>query len=93
MLLLGRKTAIEKVSSFPLMIAKAREADGTEQVEVPVTRSDVADYLGLTIETVSGVMTKIRQDGLIKLPPPARIEIRDRGQLEELAAGETGPSD
>ncbi len=92
MLLLGRKTAVEKVASFLLMIATAQERGGTEPVEVPMTRSDIADYLGLTIETVSRTLTKLRQEGLISLPCPTRIEIRDRGQLEQLAAGEAGQS-
>lgn len=90
MLLLGRKTAVEKVASFLLMIAEAQESEGSEPVEVPMTRSDIADYLGLTIETVSRTLTKLRQDGLISLPAPTKIEIRDRGELEQLASGDTG---
>jgi CRP/FNR family transcriptional regulator len=53
-----------------------------------MTRSDIADHLGLTIETVSRTLTKLKQDGLIALPAPTRIEIRRRNQLERLAAGE-----
>ena len=89
MLLLGRKTATEKVASFLLLIAKQQGDDGVEEVDVPMTRSDIADYLGLTIETVSRTLTKLKQDKLIALPTPVRIEIRDREQLEELAAGES----
>jgi CRP-like cAMP-binding protein len=55
-----------------------------------MTRSDIADYLGLTIETVSRTWTRLKQDRLIALPTSTRIEIRDRDQLEELAAGELG---
>jgi CRP/FNR family transcriptional regulator, anaerobic regulatory protein len=88
MLLLGRKTATEKVASFLLLIAREQEANGIEKVDVPMSRNDIADYLGLTIETVSRTLTKLKQDGLIALPSPTRIEIRDRGKLEELAAGE-----
>jgi CRP/FNR family transcriptional regulator len=87
MLLLGRKTATEKVASFLLSIAQDEE-DGAQTVEIPMSRNDIADYLGLTIETVSRTLTKLKQDGLIALPTPSRIEIRDRDQLEELAAGE-----
>lgn len=89
MLLLGRKTATEKVASFLLLIARKQQMDGAEIVEVPMSRNDIADYLGLTIETVSRTLTKLKQDGLIALPAPTRIEIRDRGKLEEMAAGET----
>jgi CRP/FNR family transcriptional regulator, anaerobic regulatory protein len=89
MLLLGRKAAVEKVASFLLLMAdQAGESeDGT--IGLPMTRSDIADYLGLTIETVSRTLTKLKQDRLIALPTPDRIRIRDRDQLEELAAGET----
>jgi CRP/FNR family transcriptional regulator len=53
-----------------------------------MTRSDIADYLGLTIETVCRTLTKLKQDGLIALPARSHIKIRDRDRLEELAAGE-----
>lgn len=88
MLLLGRKTALEKVASFLLLIADQQGSDGVKEVDVPMTRTDIADHLGLTIETVSRTLTKLKQDGLIALPTSAHIEICDRDQLEELAAGE-----
>jgi CRP/FNR family transcriptional regulator, anaerobic regulatory protein len=92
MLLLGRKSAPERVASFLLLMAEQEGSDDADEIQVPMTRGDIADYLGLTIETVSRTLTKLRQDGLIALPTSARIEIRDRDQLEELAAGE-GESD
>ena len=67
---------------------KQQDGDGVEKVDVPKTRRDLADYLGLTIETVSQALTKLKQDGLIALAAATRIEIRDRGQLEELTADE-----
>ena len=88
MLLLGRKTATEKVASFLLLMAEQHEGDGIE-VDLPMTRSDIADYLGLTIETISRTLTKLKQDGLIALPTPNRLKIRDRYQLQELAAGDS----
>ncbi len=88
MLLLGRKAATEKVASFLLMMANQEGNDGVETVGIPMTRSDIGDYLGLTIETVSRTLTKLRQDGLIALPTPDRIKICDRDQLGELAEGE-----
>jgi CRP/FNR family transcriptional regulator len=88
MLLLGRKSATEKVASFLLLMADRQGSEGVDAVNVPMTRSDIADYLGLTIETVSRTLSKLKQDGLIALWTSARIEIRDREQLEELAAGE-----
>jgi CRP/FNR family transcriptional regulator, anaerobic regulatory protein len=88
MLLLGRKAAVEKVASFLLLMAEQAGEDDDIAIGLPMTRSDIADYLGLTIETVSRTLTRLKQDRLIALPTPDRIRIRDRGQLEELAAGE-----
>jgi len=92
MLLLGRKAATEKVASFLLMMADQQGKDGEATIDIPMTRSDIGDYLGLTIETVSRTLTKLRQDGLIALPTPDRIKVRDRDQLEELAEGEVETS-
>jgi CRP/FNR family transcriptional regulator len=88
MLLLGRKTATEKVASFLLLMAERHGNEGADEIDVPMTRSDIADYLGLTIETVSRTLTKLKQDGLIALASSARIELLDRHRLDELAAGE-----
>lgn len=87
MLLLGRKTATEKVASFLLLLANQQGDDEADTVDVPMTRSDIADHLGLTIETVSRTLSRLKLDGLIALPVPARIEFLDRAGLEDLAAG------
>ena len=67
MLLLGRKTARERVASF--LLAQSRLGVMCQmprgQFALPMTRGDIADYLGLTIETVSRSLTKLRSDGLI----------------------------
>ncbi|PZU23892.1 MAG: transcriptional regulator [Shinella sp.] len=67
MLTLGRKTAQEKVASFLYMIATHIDPDHGEQntFDLPLSRADIADFLGLTIETVSRQMTKLRKDGVI----------------------------
>ncbi len=87
MLLLGRKTAVERVASFLLLMAKQQQGGNAEVIDMPMTRYDIADFLGLTIETVSRTFTKLKQDGLIGLLAATRILIRDRGQLEKLATG------
>jgi CRP/FNR family transcriptional regulator, anaerobic regulatory protein len=87
MLLLGRKTAMERVASFFLRLAERQAGGDADCLDIPMTRYDIADYLGLTVETVSRTFTKLKQDGLIELLAPTRIMIRDRGQLEELATG------
>jgi CRP/FNR family transcriptional regulator len=89
MLLLGRKGASEKVASF--LIGMADKQGHDERLEVPMTRADIADYLGLTIETVSRTLTKFRQEGLIALRACTSILILDRERLMELAAGNTDP--
>lgn len=79
MLLLGRKTAEEKVASFLLHVA--RRAGGGDalatEINLPMTRLDMADFLGLTIETVSRLMSKLKHDGLIALPSPSKVLLRD----------------
>lgn len=89
MLLLGRKSAAEKVASFLLLMADQQCNDSMDEIDVPMTRSDIADYLGLTIETVSRTLTQLKRDGLITLPTAARIQIADRERLEELSAGDS----
>jgi len=87
MLLLGRKTAMERIASFLLIIMEQQAGDSEEIVDVPMTRSDIADYLGLTIETVSRTLTKLKQDGFIALLTPNRMKIQNLDELVELAAG------
>jgi CRP/FNR family transcriptional regulator, anaerobic regulatory protein len=90
MLLLGRKSAMEKVASFLVLMAGQDAGEEADEIVVPMTRSDIADYLGLTIETVSRTLTKLKNEGVIALPTIMRIEICDREQLEVLAAGAAG---
>jgi len=89
MLLLGRKTARERVASFLLaQSAPARACDAPPaRFHLPMTRTDIADYLGLTIETVSRTMTRLKTDRLIALPSPAEVVVLDRAKLESLAGG------
>ncbi|NNE24031.1 MAG: helix-turn-helix domain-containing protein, partial [Rhizobiales bacterium] len=89
-LLLGRKSATEKLASFLLVLARrtCNEDDLETSFKLPMTRTDIADYLGLTIETVSRNMTKLKQSGVIDLPQTSTIQIRDMLKLEELAEGE-----
>ncbi|HXQ65934.1 MAG TPA: helix-turn-helix domain-containing protein, partial [Alphaproteobacteria bacterium] len=89
MVLLGRKSAAEKLASFLLMTAEDQD-DGEEEsdtVNIPMGRSDIADYLGLSTETVSRTLTQLKCRGVIALPTSAHIEIRQRDRLEQLAEG------
>jgi CRP/FNR family transcriptional regulator len=89
MLLLGRKTARERLASFLLMHSLQTLPCHPPQdvLALPMTRSDIADYLGLSIETVSRTLTRLRADRLIDLPSISRVVIRDRAALENLAGG------
>lgn len=89
MLLLGRKTASEKVASFLLMLfEKGAKLEGSEDlIRVPMSRSDMADYLGLTTETVSRTITKFRKEGLIVLENDHTIRLSDAEALDDMAAG------
>lgn len=81
MLLLGRKTAQEKIASFLLDMAE-RLSEDDEHFELPMQRSDIADHLGLTIETVSRTLTQFARLGLIKLPAASRsVELCNREAL------------
>ncbi len=71
MLLLGRKTAQEKMATFLLDMAERLSKDD-EHFELPMQRSDIADHLGLTIETVSRTLTQFARSGLIRLLPAGR---------------------
>lgn len=91
MLLLGRKTAAERVASFLLWLSSAQgrsEKDPADLVSVPMSRADMADYLGLTVETVSRTVTKLKTASLIRLREQNGIEICRRAELEAIAAGE-----
>jgi CRP/FNR family transcriptional regulator, anaerobic regulatory protein len=90
MLLLGRKTAVERVAAFLLNLSQrsARIGWPDNPVRLPMTRADIADYLGLTLETVSRTITALRKDGLISLQGAAEVTIPARARLAELAAGE-----
>ncbi|MEM7123474.1 MAG: helix-turn-helix domain-containing protein [Pseudomonadota bacterium] len=89
MLLLGRKTAVERVASFLLHLTKRLRARGMkgDMIGLPMTRTDMGDYLGLTVETVSRTFTKLRRDGLIATPTPHEVEICDLDGLREVAEG------
>jgi CRP/FNR family transcriptional regulator, anaerobic regulatory protein len=90
MLLLGRKTAQEKIVSFILVLARRAETSGGNghSVRLPMTRSDIADYLGLTTETVSRVFTALRSRRCIQLDGASNVLITDREALEDLAEGD-----
>jgi CRP-like cAMP-binding protein len=76
MLLLGRKTALERVATFLLEMDERMEGNGS--IDLPMSRRDVADYLGLTLETVSRSISQLRSSGALKLSGARHIEIKRR---------------
>ena len=88
MLALGQKSAAERVASFIYFIAlhidpETSENDNQRQFEIPLKRGDIADFLGLTIETVSRQITKLRQSGFLEIDN-RMIDVRDLARLKIL---------
>ena len=89
-MVLCRKSAIEKVASFLCSLAERRRSLGpTGMMSLPMTRSDIADYLGLSIETVSRNITKLRVKGIISLPRAGLVLIHDMDRLKRIGDCET----
>jgi CRP/FNR family transcriptional regulator len=86
MLLLARKSADQKVASFLLKLADVGSGRH-DRVYLPMTRRDIADHLGLEVETVSRVLTGLQRRGLIALPEPFDARLLEREELEALAEG------
>lgn len=87
MLLLGRKTAREKIASLLAIIArrdaslKVSEANGSLEFDLPLTREAMADYLGLTLETVSRQVSALKREGVIELAGKRHISVPDFDRL------------
>ena len=74
------KTAQERVAGFLLEMAGRRD-ESCDEIELPMSRQDIADYLGLTIETVSRTLTQLEKTHAIAVPTSRRIVLRDRAAL------------
>lgn len=85
-ILLCRKTAVERIANFLLTMAGKTPGDLTGRpLPLPMCRADIADYLGLTIETVSRNMTRLRAMRVIDLPNRGSFVVRDLNRLKLLA--------
>ena len=78
------KTAQERVAGFLLEMAGRSVSSG--EIELPMSRQDIADYLGLTIETVSRTLTQLEKSAAIAVPTSRRIVLRNRAALNRLNA-------
>lgn len=84
MVLLGQMSASERAATFLLRLA-GRNAEPKDELYLPMTRQDIADHLGMTLETVSRMFNKLKRMGIIDMPTPDRITICDPNQLATLA--------
>jgi CRP/FNR family nitrogen fixation transcriptional regulator len=76
------KSAQERVAGFLLEMSKRVAGEGA--IELPMSRQDIADYLGLTIETVSRTLSHLERSAAIAVPTSRRIVLRDRNALSRL---------
>ncbi len=90
----GRRTAEARVAAFLLSLVEARRRRGAggRLLDMPMTRADIADFLGLTLETVSRTLTGFRKRGWIREPAHQKVELVNLGALSGLADG-TGEAD
>jgi CRP/FNR family transcriptional regulator len=84
MVTLGRKSAVERVACLLVLVAIRSgmgDAGGAVAIELPIGRADMADFLGLTVETVSRQMSRLRREGLIDVQGHRCVVIRDLAEL------------
>jgi len=81
-LLLGRKSAVEKVAAF--LMEWAQHSVGCQTITLAMTRQDIADYLGLTIETVSRTLSQLERDAVIEIPTARQIRFKNSAALQGL---------
>lgn len=83
-LLLGRRGALEKIAAF--LLAWSRHFGKSRLIPLMMTRQDIADYLGLTIETVSRSLSQLEREGVIALPGLREVRLNNIAALQDLAA-------
>ncbi len=84
LLVLGRQNSMERVAAFLLEMSERQGR--LQQIELPMPRLDIADYLGLTIETVSRVFSTLKRNGVIRLPSLRSVEIVRWQTLQNMAS-------
>jgi len=85
--MLGHQSAKERVASFFLALEMQRRTEIEHTLELPLSRQDIADYLGLTIETTCRALSELKRLRIIEAPSRRRIVIRDLSALKALAEG------
>lgn len=87
LVMLGRQTAKERVAAFLVHVIEHMGIDKNGLMELPMSRQDMADYLGLTIETVCRVLSAMKRERLIDIPNLHQLVIKNTVKLAELAEG------
>jgi len=85
--MLGHQSAKERVASFFVALEMQRRGDDPNTLDLPLSRQDIADYLGLTIETTCRALSELKRQNIIATPSRRRILIRDFGGLQAIAEG------
>lgn len=88
LLMLGRQTAKERVASFLLLMAERHKGRECDAIDIPMSRQDIADYLGLTIETVCRALGELKRARIISVPNRRQIIVRNAEILGSMALGE-----
>jgi CRP/FNR family transcriptional regulator len=93
MLLLALQTVSERIATFLLMLSNKAGADRAAEnvVEVPISRKDMAAYLGTTVESISRAVQDMSRRGVIRIIDPQRFEIADRRRIVDMSG--QGPSE
>ena len=85
--MLGHQSAKERVASFFLALETQRRSDDSHTLDLPLSRQDIADYLGLTIETTCRALSELKRQNIIATPSRRRLIIRDLAGLQAIAEG------
>jgi len=85
--MLGHQSAKERVASFFMALEMQRRTDDSHTLDLPLSRQDIADYLGLTIETTCRALSELKRQNIITTPSRRRIVIRDLTGLTAIAEG------
>ncbi len=88
LVILGRQSALERVASFFVYLTARSRTTDKNKIDIPMTRQDIADYLGLTIETVCRMLTKLKSSGTIDIPDRHTILVRNMAALKRAAQPE-----
>src|SRR4029079_11461557 len=81
LVILGRQSALERTASFLVQLIDRRQGAKKDTLDIPMTRQDIADYLGLTIETVCRMLTRLKHSGIIEIPDRHKILVRNASAL------------